>query len=629
MTDNPLATVFDATDEWAEWDAQQNLLQTGLAGNAIRGPLRLAFYGRCSTEDNQDPETSRIWQRGEAQRLLSVYAPGATIVADYFDVGESRSIPWSRRTEGGRLLSDLADPDRGWDAIVVGEGKRCWYGNQFGNDAPRIQHYGVGLYVPELSGRYDPDNSIHVTMMMFSGGMSLTERKTVQVRTRAGMAAQVEVQGRYQGGRAPYGYRAEGYAPHPNPSKAADGRQLKRLVKDPVTAPVVERIFAEAIDRRSLREIVSGLNRDGILCPSAYDPARNSHRSQDGWQVGTVRAIIDNLRYTGYEQWGKFKKQEELVSPDNPSLGHNTRLVRNPDAPQRSAKPAHEPIVDVRTWRAAQDEMARRTTGKPTENTRASIRKTAPYPLRGLVYCASCGRRMSPEWDGKKRDAPDKPIHVRYRCRRKKLVENSQKWEGHPEAAEVQQAVLLENVQEWLGGLFAPEHRDTTVESLVGALDETPTSIPAIRRQQDAQRLVEAESRLENQMRALDKGVDPELLAPRIKVASEEIAALKATIATYPATTAPVRADVAALVAEVADNLDNVFDADADFADLAEFLTNLGLRIVYDSQTGAAVASLNLTGEAANPHDGGVVGVNGGVRGGTCTLTPITTKWVL
>ena len=120
-------------------------------------------------------------------------------------------------------MAALQDPARGWNALVVGEGQRCWYGSQFSEVAPVLEHHGVQLYVPELGGAYDPRNSSHYMLMTLTGGMSRGERQPVQERVRLGMAAQVETQGRYQGGRPPYGYTTESYAPHPNPRKAGEG----------------------------------------------------------------------------------------------------------------------------------------------------------------------------------------------------------------------------------------------------------------------------------------------------------------------------------------------------------------------------------------------------------------------
>jgi hypothetical protein len=62
---------------------------------------KFAFYGRVSTEDNQDPESSRQWQLSLATSLI---APrGGEIVACFFDIGQSRSLPWARRPEAGKL----------------------------------------------------------------------------------------------------------------------------------------------------------------------------------------------------------------------------------------------------------------------------------------------------------------------------------------------------------------------------------------------------------------------------------------------------------------------------------------------------------------------------------------------
>jgi hypothetical protein len=49
------------------------------------------------------------------------------IVAVFFDAGESRTLPWARRPQTAALVAALADPDRGWDAIVIGEYERGFY----------------------------------------------------------------------------------------------------------------------------------------------------------------------------------------------------------------------------------------------------------------------------------------------------------------------------------------------------------------------------------------------------------------------------------------------------------------------------------------------------------------------
>ena len=66
-------------------------------GEGNRVSLRFAFYGRVSTEDAQDPEASRSWQKRRAIDLITPH--GGVLVSDYFDVGQSRSLPWKRRPE--------------------------------------------------------------------------------------------------------------------------------------------------------------------------------------------------------------------------------------------------------------------------------------------------------------------------------------------------------------------------------------------------------------------------------------------------------------------------------------------------------------------------------------------------
>lgn len=53
--------------------------------------MRLAFYGRVSTEDQQDPQASRGWQLSRARQLVE--PADGSIVAEFFDIGTSRSLP--------------------------------------------------------------------------------------------------------------------------------------------------------------------------------------------------------------------------------------------------------------------------------------------------------------------------------------------------------------------------------------------------------------------------------------------------------------------------------------------------------------------------------------------------------
>ena len=111
---------------------------------------RFAFSGRVSTEDNQDPDASRNWQISRSRALIE--PAGGIIVAEYFDIGQSRSLPWKRRPRAAQLLADLANPDRGFDAVVIGEPQRAFYGNQYSLTMPVFTHYGVELWVPEVGG---------------------------------------------------------------------------------------------------------------------------------------------------------------------------------------------------------------------------------------------------------------------------------------------------------------------------------------------------------------------------------------------------------------------------------------------------------------------------------------------
>jgi site-specific DNA recombinase len=169
-------TAADGLAGWAQ--------ATGRGGREVtgRGGLRSAFYGRVSTGDHQDPVTSRARQLSLAEGLTARYG---RVVAEFFDAGQSRTIPWARRPEAARLVAAMADPDRGFDAIVVVEYDRAFYGGQYGQMAPLFEHYGIQLWTPEAGGPIDFSAADHELLMVAMGLAAKREITRTRIRLRS------------------------------------------------------------------------------------------------------------------------------------------------------------------------------------------------------------------------------------------------------------------------------------------------------------------------------------------------------------------------------------------------------------------------------------------------------------
>jgi site-specific DNA recombinase len=384
-------TDGDALAVWAERTGHRR------TGQQCCGRLRFAFYGRVSTEDHQDPVTSLARQREQAAALI---AGQGQIVVEFFDIGQSRTRAWTRRPQAATLVAALADPDRGWDAIVIGEYERAFYGGQYSAMAPLFEHYGIQLWTPEVGGRVDAAAEDHEQTMLALGFQSKREITRTKIRVRTAMATQTREQGRYLGGRPPYGYRLADAGPHPNKAHAAWGRRAHRLEPDPDTAPIVGWMFTQRLAGHSIARITRALNDAAIPCPSAADPRRNPHRTGAAWTLGTVASILANPRYTGRQVWNRQRTDADLIDPANTGLGH--RQVQRWNLPAGwviSARPAHPALVSEADYIAAQNSTAPR--GRAGSATRQ-------YLLAGLLHCGTCGRRLESAWSN------GRPA---YRCR--------------------------------------------------------------------------------------------------------------------------------------------------------------------------------------------------------------------
>ena len=532
--------------------------------------IRFALCARTSTDDLQDPADSLRWQKDTAARLIAAHGE---IVATYHDIDKSRSLPWDRRPEASRILRDLKNPNRGWDALVIAEPQRAFSGTQFEGILFQFAHYGVELWVPELGGPVNIDNDGHYMALSNYGTMSRAERNRTRLRVANAVRAHAKA-GRWLGGRPPYGYRIADCGPHPNPSKAASGARLHQLARDPETAPVVARIYAMYLAGAGYKQIASVLTNEGLPCPSAHDRERNSHRPGHAWAMSVVRTILTNPRYLGYHVSGRTKKADVLLDPDVPALGHITRQQWQDRAEWVTASvQTYEALVDEATWHRVQALLAANSCGSAQRpgrpRTHAGVRRAeaSRYPLAGLVVCDCCGKRLQ---------GNTVRGHSLYRCTLSgdyPVAVND-----HPRSLSVREDRLLPHVDAWLSELFAPERIVATADQVVRADAEGKREDPSIARARAA--LVECERKLAKHLDGLEAGIPAEVIASRIAAVQREKAAAEAVLALAPPTPeALTHEQVVETLSELRvlpELLENI-----DQADRAALYRALGLTVTY------------------------------------------------
>lgn len=187
------------------------------------------------------------------------------------------------------------------------------------------------------------------------------ERAKIKERTMRGKRARSASGKLLRGCRPLYGYRfTEDYGAY---------------VVDPLTGPIVERIFAEATMGRTLRGIAQGLTDDHVATPSgrvAY------------WWPGSVRWILRNPTYTGEAFGWRYMHVKDAQT------GARSVQVRAADE-QIALPPGTIPaLVDAATFAAVQETMA----GNKLRAVRNN-REPELWLLRGgYVRCGHCGYAM-------------------------------------------------------------------------------------------------------------------------------------------------------------------------------------------------------------------------------------------
>ena len=164
-----------------------------------------------------------------------------------------------------------------------------------------------------------------------------------------------------------------------------DPRNGGKLIPDPMTAPIVQKIFALAESGRSAHAIANILSDEGCITPLKYRVLYRDHfsekgaaRAADRWNHTTVKRILKNRVYLGHTLLGKTKKA---------SL-KSKKKVNVPQEEWHITKNTHMPLVTQEQFDKAQYYMGMNTKSwRENEKCRSSI-------FNGITFCANCGGAM-------------------------------------------------------------------------------------------------------------------------------------------------------------------------------------------------------------------------------------------
>ncbi len=361
---------------------------------------RVAIYARKSTEHQKEATLEYQVEQGE----LWCAEHGYNVIAILEDTYTGTEL---ERPEMDKLRQMVKDGLV--DVIVIWKYDRL---------ARKMMDQGFLLYEWERAGvivesvkeNFD-DTPEGQLLRQVIAWMAEREHKTIMERTAIGRRKRVEGGKPLFSDKPLYGYLVR------------DDRA--GYVRDPLTAPVVERIFQMAADGVSLREICRTLVAEGVPAP----------RGGKLWPETTVQRILENPAY-----WGKYTALR-LTADKTPNrkIGKDGRRLKNP----RTIMQAGIILPEGTAPALVSEELAMRAQGKRRGRGGQSRRIHPLRLLEGFVFCGDDGYKCRCSYIGgyPRYTCPYGNIIPSMRCSNTKTATqlDEQVWEdvvkqlGHPE----------------------------------------------------------------------------------------------------------------------------------------------------------------------------------------------------
>lgn len=238
-----------------------------------------------------------------------------------------------------------------------------------------LKQFGVDVYTVK-DGLLTPDIGDVMGMLRLTMQYGMAEKSSSDTGIRVKDTAKKLVQqGKFMGGKAPYGYKLEysgEYSKHQ--------RALKHLVIVPEHAEVVKYIYKLSL----YKEYGSGKIATTLNLDNRY----KNLAPNDVWKSGTITSILTNPIYTGYTAY----RRREHIGGRYRSLSQEDWII--------AEKPNDEiTIIDRDMWEKVQ--ISRQKRGrkyqKQSWNEKATVisRNDGQLALIDVAYCGYCGRKLT------------------------------------------------------------------------------------------------------------------------------------------------------------------------------------------------------------------------------------------
>ena len=304
-----------------------------------------------------------------------------------------------------------------------------------------LKQFGVDVYTVK-DGLLTPDIGDVMGMLRLTMQYGMAEKSSSDTGIRVKDTAKKLVQqGKFMGGKAPYGYKLEysgEYSKHQ--------RALKHLVIVPEHAEVVKYIYKLSL----YKEYGSGKIATTLNLDNRY----KNLAPNDVWKSGTITSILTNPIYTGYTAY----RRREHIGGRYRSLSQEDWII--------AEKPNDEiTIIDRDMWEKVQ--ISRQKRGrkyqKQSWNEKATVisRNDGQLALIDVAYCGYCGRKLT---NGTKYDYWTIKGTGERRSSQKSIYKCQNVWQGVPHEKMKQirsdkiEPIVFKKLSEYVGRLQEDEN---------------------------------------------------------------------------------------------------------------------------------------------------------------------------